>query len=390
MKMTNFTLCEDRMSVSIENTSAAMALSPPEGCIVLPSTGQAPWSNPEDLVTIDVQVLLSNIKSMIILPILFIVGTPTNLLSMVVFYKHGLQQRTNVCLFTLSLIDLLFGIVSFCVYVDQLESNSLTEIPYFGHVAQFLMNNHVLGFYGLGWASLFVSAIISVERCLCIVFPLRFQTLVKTRTTWGVLSVGVFIITAGSFGVTEKYSVICMFDEQAGVTRKIVFASEYYLQYRQFVDTLDIIVFGLILPIAAVATVTIATSVTAINLKKTVDWRQRSFSASSLPVSAKEIALTKMLIYLSIQFIILNIPSILFKVVCVFVQEISNYGRYYNLYFVLLGIVEITISMNSSLNFFVYFFKGTKYRNTVLRFFRLSHKKKAVSEKETVIGKPAF
>lgn len=345
-----------------------------EGCIVMDLTGPLPWDNQEDVISFQVRNFTVNVMTMIILPFFFVLGAPTNLLSMIVFYKQGLRQGTNVCLFSLSLVDLLYEITSFCLYVERFWSNSLDQPPYLGPVIQFIMNKHLLGLYGLGWASLFISAVIAVERCLCVVFPLRFQSLVETKTIWGIIVVGVVIITAGRFGVTEKYRIVCLTDERTRHKQMVNFASDYYLNNKHIVDTLDVVVYGLLIPVVAIVTVTIATSITALTLRKAVAWRRGSSTsvASSMPV--KEIHLTKMLIYLSVQFIVLNIPNILFRLVSFFVQDLSISGRYYNLYFLLLGTVEVTASMNTSLNFLIYVFTGSRYRETMLHLIKKSAK----------------
>ena len=72
-----------------------------------------------------------------------------------------------------------------------------------------------------------------------------------------------------------------------------------------------------------------------------------------------------MLIYLSIQFIALNLPNILLRMATAFVPDINFTGRFANLFFLSTGVVEVCAALNSSLNFLVYYFAGTKYRETV-------------------------
>ena len=117
----------------------------------------------------------------------------------------------------------------------------------------------------------------------------------------------------------------------------------------------------MVVPMTTCTFVTVATVVTAVRLKQVAQWRQESSSA----LSAREIALTRMLIYLSVQFIALNLPNVLLRVATVFVPDLNFTGRFANLHFFMIGVVEVCAALNSSLNFLVYYFAGTKYRETV-------------------------
>ncbi|KAK7474247.1 hypothetical protein BaRGS_00034490 [Batillaria attramentaria] len=118
--------------------------------------------------------MMKNVLGAIVLPVLFTIGAPTNSLSMIIFYKHGLRHRINLCLFALSLVDFLYLTFDFI-----LNSDALTTFPFHWQrvVMEFIVNNHILGFFGLGWASQFLSGVIAGERCLCVVWPLKSQTM---------------------------------------------------------------------------------------------------------------------------------------------------------------------------------------------------------------------
>jgi hypothetical protein len=44
---------------------------------------------------------------------------PTNILSMAVFVKQGLKERINLCLFSLSLVDLVYMTFNFLLYCER-------------------------------------------------------------------------------------------------------------------------------------------------------------------------------------------------------------------------------------------------------------------------------
>ena len=108
--------------------------------------------------------------------------------------------------------------------------------------------------------------------------------------------------------------------------------------------------------------VLVATVVTAVRLQQTVRWRSQTSSNVS---SAKETGVTKMLIGLSVEFFVLSIPIIVLRVSPVFQPQLNAGGHYANTFFTLLGFAELCSYTSSSVNFFVYYFAGTKYRETL-------------------------
>ncbi|XP_076454501.1 uncharacterized protein LOC143289423 [Babylonia areolata] len=327
----------------------------------------------EDLVSRDTLTVMTNVKSMVVMPLFFFIGCPSNLLNLLVFVKHGLRQRINLCLFSLSLVDLLFLTFTFLMYVENLRPGGggiTASARPLGVITEFIMGNHLLGCFGFGWASYFVSTVIAWERCLCVMRPLKAGSLLKTRTVGTVLLVGVGVITAGRFAVTEKFRLVCVVDVVTGLATSMLGVSDYYLVNRSSVDLLDGVVYGLLLPVLTTSLVSIATALTVHRLKKTLQFRKESSSTSSLSLSsaalpAREVALTRMLIYLSLQLVVLLTPNVLLRFSLLFLPQLSSTGDWANLYFLMISVVEMCAAANSSLNIVIYVFCGSKYRRTV-------------------------
>ena len=79
-----------------------------EGCKILKFDGFFPWDNPDNLASLEVEAFAERLKGAIVLPLLFLIGGPANVINMAVFYKQGLRERINLCLFALSLADELY------------------------------------------------------------------------------------------------------------------------------------------------------------------------------------------------------------------------------------------------------------------------------------------
>ena len=103
-----------RRSQIFINATDVMPIKPTTGrsnfsdCKTLRFDGFIPWDNPDNLVSIEVEAFAERLKGAIVLPLLFLIGGPANVVNMAVFYKQGLRERINLCLFALSLADELY------------------------------------------------------------------------------------------------------------------------------------------------------------------------------------------------------------------------------------------------------------------------------------------
>ena len=97
------------------------------GCKVLHFDGFVPWNNPDNLVSLEVEAFAERLKGAIVLPLLFLIGGPANVVNMAVFYKQGLRERINLCLFALSLADELYLIHSMFINGERLHTQFTTS-----------------------------------------------------------------------------------------------------------------------------------------------------------------------------------------------------------------------------------------------------------------------
>ena len=142
------------------------------------------------------------------------------------------------------------------------------------------------------------------------------------------------------------------------------------------------LVYSTILTMLFFITITIATIITAIRLRRVVQWRQRSTSSASVSMTScvKEIALTKTLVATSVLFIVCLAPTIMFHIASFVEPEFYFTGRYYNLVYLLTNVRLFFRVSNSSFNFFIYYNMSTRYRETLRDIFRLCVRKRKESE----------
>ena len=97
------------------------------GCLNLQFHEFIPWNNPDNIISLEAEDLVNKLKDLVFLPILFLIGGPANVINMAVFYKQGLKERINVCLFALSLADGLYLINNMLMYGEQIYLRFTTK-----------------------------------------------------------------------------------------------------------------------------------------------------------------------------------------------------------------------------------------------------------------------
>lgn len=334
----------------------------PEGCVVLRFTDYVPWSNPQMLISQEVEELFQTVVFSALLPLSFLISVPTNIINMIVFYKHGLKERINVCVFYLSLVDMLYVLLAFLFQGDTMYLK-IKNMSRYSLIRGFFIVNKMAGVLGVFWVSTFVSMVIACERCFCVMSPLKAQRALQTKTTVVVLVLVSLAITAAYFVVGARWTVACVLDTLSNVTYLTSYPSSFYLSHRKAIDTLDGVVYGLVLPNVCVGVVALCTTITIVKLRIMATWRHQSSSADT--VSTRDVALTRMLIGTSLVFMACSLPGIAFRTAMLFVPDLSVDGHYRNVFYLLFFMHQEASYLCCTFNFFVYYKYGTKFRETV-------------------------
>ncbi|XP_076462840.1 uncharacterized protein LOC143295153 [Babylonia areolata] len=344
----------------------------PSDCMVLQFEEFIPWDNPDNLLNAQAVTITRRVADTLSVP-LFLFGGPANVINMAVFYRQGLKERINVCLFSLALSDFLYLSTIFLLYVEQIYRQFTTKEKY-GVIVRFVANHNMLGFYGFTWVSEVISAIIASERCFCILQPLRSQTVLSTSTTT-VIVVLVNVVVVGLYlFVAARYRIVCAFDPTSSSEVWTFAPSQLYLNHQKVIDFFDSFVYGIAIPVVTIVVVIVTTTLTLIKLRQAAAWR--SGTSSSGTVSAREVALTMMLVYNSIFFIICVFPIALFRVVWPFIPEMSPGRRYHNLYFTGIWFLDIMSYINATFNIAIYYSMGSRYRQTFWQLLGRANRKK--------------
>ena len=62
----------------------------PDHCIILGVNATVPWDQPGNVVSMEAEYLVDRVKSAILIPLLYLLGAPANVLNMLVFFRQGL------------------------------------------------------------------------------------------------------------------------------------------------------------------------------------------------------------------------------------------------------------------------------------------------------------
>ena len=178
----------------------------------------------------------------------------------------------------------------------------------------FMVNHYLLGFFGFSGVSQVLSAIIASERCFCILQPLRSQTVLRT-STMTVIIVAVNVLVVGLFFmVGAHYNIVCAYNPVTDSVSMTAVGSKFYLRHKKLMDILVVAVFGAGFSCVVTIVVTTTTIITTIKLRQAAAWRASTSSSGS--VSPREIALTRMLVFNSVFFIVCVFPFVMFRSVC--------------------------------------------------------------------------
>ncbi|XP_025097635.1 uncharacterized protein LOC112565949 [Pomacea canaliculata] len=268
----------------------------------------------------------------------------------------------NLCLFVLALIDivyLLYCMIFTVAYWMRIFDPALGEefyqktLFYAGGVCS-----------GLRETSTSVSVLIAVERCVCVVFPLRANSFMTTRTM-GILLAAIVVGMQLAFIMTPlKRYVFPVYDNTTGMTMWKVARSatwqdnEALLLYDTVDDTIMLITF----PFVMFILVSGATAITVVKLRAAMSWRLKKSSVRS-EARVSQVALTRMLVLASYIFVASKVPVITVSMARLIYSEFSTFGKQYNAFKLFDLIVNFLPYAHCAVSFFVYYSMSSRFRS---------------------------
>ncbi|XP_013065800.2 N-formyl peptide receptor 3-like [Biomphalaria glabrata] len=291
-------------------------------------------------------------------------GTVTNVINAIIFARMGFNDSVNVSLFGLAISDLgcLVTLIWLNTCFNPLFNQS--DIPFEAVEIQYLTAGwpHVSFTRVTSW----ITAFITLERCLCITIPLKVKLLITPKRVAGVV-VLIFLIMVV---VTLPVYYCNQFDWKYYPSKNRTLLGLVFTADREAIERILFTINSVVIPFSAFFAVIICTVILVIKLKEKTKWRQSSTAAGkSDNVSGRDQKVARMIVMVSALFIACFTPMTLFFVGMIVVPELSITGKYRNIFFICSSFSFILESTNSSLNIFIYYSMSSKYKSQFNRMF---------------------
>lgn len=342
---------DEMFAVNTTNSTSLLTPSYPTN-----STRQGRFLEPE--------IMLFNVLHLFAL----LIGGPTNIINCLVFYRQGLKDRMNLCLFSLSFADILYILGLNILNLFSL-GNDINE-SMFEESYKKVKTVFTGAIYGFRMVSNCYRTIIASERCLCVLFPLHVTTLIRTSAMCGILLLMFIIIqTLYTVPIVLKYQVIAVWDEkQHKVCWKTV-PSDIYVNNTFFYDVVLQIICLCVLPVATFLIISLATCVTMVRLRMASKWRAKTGCQGNASHLAHR-GLTKMLVIVSGVYIITTCPDVTVSIIRFVETEISQTGSGFDIFQKTYMAANVFSCVNPATSFLVYYNRSSRYRQVLSKIYR--------------------
>ncbi|XP_005103702.1 uncharacterized protein LOC101857964 [Aplysia californica] len=298
------------------------------------------------------------------LPFFSVSGILFNITNVIVFTKTGLSDCVTMAVLFLATSDFL---LCFTTLFNVLSSVTKAD------------NSYIPGSYGLynylfllsTWTremfvdtSLLLTVFVSLERCLCVTWPLKFKTLFTTKKA-AVISTAITCGTIVSYipvqlsqGIREQYDVT------TNRTHLMLWFSEDRGEIIKYSNSFH----RLFLHNASLASITTSAILMAFRLRASAGFRQRATSAepgdknNTRALSRKDSRVVTMVFLVALASIILLLPSMLFVSARRVLPDLGQQPRFMNLISTLMEIMFIFSTLNANVNIFIYYNFNSRYR----------------------------
>lgn len=317
----------------------------------------------QKLISDDLAITLLNIFKSWANGFICMFGIGTNILNVIVFLKQGWGEVTNVSLFTLAIADLgcLFSTFIKSIMYNPFLNNA--DIHFDGRSIVFFLCGMPKYYFAMSASC--ITAYITLERCLCISMPFKFKSMITQKRS-AMVSIIIYlscVVLYTPVYATGKFDYI-WYPKKNRTLMRIVFNDKQ--------ATIDSVVFGIttVLTVGTFLFVVCCTIILVSNLWKQRKWREATSQSTATDTTGqKDRKLVKMIIVISTMYIVCFLPGTIRKCAMSAVPSLAKGGIHGNLRHVISSFTDITESINSSMNIFVYYHMSTKFRAIFRRSF---------------------
>ncbi|KAL8616450.1 hypothetical protein ACOMHN_041053 [Nucella lapillus] len=316
------------------------------------------WDSSDPFFTSQAREKIKDIVKCYIHIYLIYIGIPGNIVCCLVFWKQGLSDRINLLLFWLAVIDFF-----------NLATQLPVKIPCYLSDKIFVSNLYVIANakiirvnFWCGFVSGTLIVVMSVDRCLSVVMPLRARRLLTYRSMVVAILLSYLIPLLAYLpwflGDTVEWRV------DPSTNRSMAYMVSTSLFPTGKLQTLVYNFLGIIAqPVFLIVIVTCST-ITIVHLRRMS--RKRSTLTGKANKRGTDVKITIMLLFICNVYVVLLLTNIWSYLVQLLVPEFYLYKKYHNSFVLAYQVLVLTAScLNSTANLFAYLALSTRFRATL-------------------------
>ncbi|KAI8781875.1 FMRFamide receptor [Biomphalaria glabrata] len=282
-------------------------------------------------------------------------GIAANIVNLPLFRKLGYQDGVNVTLTALAISD-LGGLIFELVY-------SLMMNPYILEI-DLVVSKVVIGFITGYMFEYFtrvsgvITAYAALERCLCVIWPLKVKTIITNKVS---VAVNLSIFTLYSMYLFPQF-YSTHFDWTYVPERNKTVYVIYFNSRRAEVFPVIYYVTDILLPCSTYIVLITCCTTLFVKLQSKAKWRKQVSSSGVSHITSKERKSARMFMTVSFMAVVLLLPQSVFFSAMIFNRALAMDGAYSDLSLMISTITILFKISNSSFTIFIYYNMSSKYR----------------------------
>ncbi|XP_005105379.1 histamine H2 receptor-like [Aplysia californica] len=327
-------------------------------------------SSPSQLLGDETTLFVMQLLMFYVTPAISVLGALGNVFSIIILVKHGLDKCSNILLFCLAVTDLTF-LISFNSVPKVLYEVTgepfawaYSESASCAAFVMFIIFN-ILD-YAMGYISLTIPMLITIERLIAVFMPLKFHQIMTPKRTWGM--VGVTYCFWYSYNIYSSFWFEFGYEFRPHLNISVGLIQRSPLYYRELnaVSFMQEFVTYSSMKIPPVCTllgcIIISAKIRMASVKRkklTSAGGKRESSSSSSSTRTTKMLLAVCAVY-TVTCAILSLPTYIpqYAYYTLTGDAPNNVGR------IAYQLMNIIVCVNSSCNFVVYVGMNKKFRDT--------------------------
>ncbi|KAK6978519.1 FMRFamide receptor [Biomphalaria glabrata] len=338
-------------------------------------TTLAPDSN-SDIIPAAVIELLYTVIAIAAHGMASFLGLGANCINLIVLSKLGLQNGNSVGVFALSVTDFIVTLTQLATSLCYLLDKMYPDHP---------SNLRVLGNFELGWIrytcffiSGWITALLSVERCCCVLLPFKVKQLFsRSRVVTAVLVVYTVYIgfTLPLYASQNLSWSPINFTDNKNVTKERLFLvfkyTEEFLVLQKYLMSVFVVALFFMCQVLLLSCTAVMIHVLHASSKFRHAIKKESHpSVPQYSLSTRERRLVRVILCLALIFTICNLPRFADHALRYAITGME-FGMFVNLSSLLWSVSDFCGTINCSTSFLVYWTLNTNFRKSCLEMFTL-------------------